>query len=246
MICRILLAAALAFACHAQAQDYPAKPVRVIVPFVPGGGVDVVQRIVAEKLSAKWGQPVIVENRAGAAGNIGAEVVFRAPPDGYTLLSAPPGPLAINKHLYNTIGYDPDAFVPVSVLVLSPNMLLVSPKAGIQSVQELVALAKASPDRLNYSSQGSGSTSHLTAELFKSMAGVGITHIPYKGSAPADMAVISGEVALTFDNVGASLRYVRAGQLKALAVTSERRLASLPDVPAMAEVIPGLALLQKS
>lgn len=221
------------------AASYPTKPIHIIVPFPAGGSADVLPRIVAEKLSAKWGQPVIVENRPGAAGNIGAEAVFNAEPDGYTLLSTPPPPLVMNPSLYPKLAFDPLAFVPVSVIAAVPSALLVHPKVSATSVRELIAYARDNPERLNYASQGNGTTSHLTSELFKSLTGVKIVHVPYKGTAPALADLLAGQVDMMFDNLGVSLQHVKAGRLRALAVGSERRIAALPDVPAMAEVLPG-------
>ena len=236
--------AALAMTGGALAQDpaagYPAKPIRIIVPFPPGGSADLMPRAVSDKLAAKWGQAVVVENRPGAAGNIGAELVYKAEPDGYTLLSAPPPPLVINPSLYPKLAFDPSQFVPVTLIGSIPNVMLVHPKVTVASVPEFIALARANPDRFNYASQGNGTTSHLAAEMFKSMAGgLQITHVPYKGTAPALTDLLGGQVDLMFDNLGVSLPHVRSGKLKALAVGSERRFAALPDVPAMAEVLPG-------
>src|SRR5207247_3565728 len=184
----------------ASAQEWPARPVRIVVPFPAGGSADLIPRIVAEKLSEKWGQPVIVENRPGAAGNIGADIVFRAEPDGYTLPSAPPPPLVINRLLYPKLSYDSTRFVPISVIGAIPNVLLVHPKLGVDSVEELISLARSSPGKLNYASQGSGTTSHLTAELFKSMAGgLRITHIPYKGTAPGLTDMLGVPADIMFD-----------------------------------------------
>lgn len=230
--------AALLTGASAVAQDtsaYPARAIRIIVPFPAGGTADLLPRIVGERLTARFGQPVLVENRPGAAGNIGAEAVFKADPDGYTLLSTPPSPLAINQSLYAKLAFDPAAFVPVGVIAAVPNALLAHPKVAAANVQELVAFARANPERLNYASQGSGTTSHLTAELFKSMAGVRLTHVPYKGSAPALTDLLGGQVDLMFDNLGASMQHVRAGKLKVLAVGSPRRVAVLPAVPTVAE-----------
>jgi tripartite-type tricarboxylate transporter receptor subunit TctC len=234
------LLAACVLALPAAGQEWPAKPVRIIVPFPPGGSADLLPRAVAEKLAAKWGQPVVVENRPGAAGNIGADAVFRADPDGYTLLSSPPPPLVINKLLYPKLSYDADEFVPITVIGAIPNVLLVNPRVPVNSVQELIAYARANPGKLNYASQGSGTTSHLTAELFKSMAGgLDITHIPYKGTAPALTDLLAGQVDMMCDNLGVSLPHVRSGRLKALAVASRRRFPGLPEVPALAETLPG-------
>ena len=224
----------------AAAQSYPAKPMRIVVPFPAGGSADLIPRVVAEKLAQQWSQPVIIENRPGAAGNIGADVVFKSEPDGYTLLSAPPPPLVINRLLYPKLAYDSTQFVPMTVIAAIPNVLLVHPSVKANSVGELIALAKTSPGKLNYASQGSGTTSHLTAELFKSMAGaLQITHVPYKGTAPALADLLGGQVDLMFDNLGVSLPHVKAGKLRALAVASTRRFRSLPDVPTLGETLPG-------
>ena len=227
-------------AAAAAAQDWPAKPVRIIVPFPPGGSADLLPRIVGEKLAEKFGQPVIVDNRPGAAGNIGATAVFQAEPDGYTLLSAPPPPLVINRLLYPRLAFDSTKFVAISVIAAIPNVLLVNPKLPVSSVADLIAYARANPGKLNYSSQGNGTTSHLTAELFRSMAGgLQIAHVPYKGTAPALAALVAGEVDMMCDNLGVSLPHVKAGRIKALAVASAKRVPSLPDVPALAESLPG-------
>ena len=233
-----LLCCSLAFSLHAQ--EWPARSVRIIVPFPAGGSADLMPRVVAEKMSEKWGQPVIIENRPGAAGNIGADAVYRAEPDGYMLLSGPPPPLVINKLLYPKLSYDSAQFVPITIIGAIPNVLLVHPKLGVGSVAELIAYAKHNPGKLNYASQGSGSTSHLTAELFKSMAGaLQITHVPYKGTAPALADLVAGQVDMMCDNLGVSLPHVRSGRLKALAVASRKRFAGLPEVPALAESLPG-------
>ena len=237
---RALLFATLLASLPLHAQDWPAKAVRIIVPFPAGGSADLLPRVVAEKLTEKWGQPVIVDNRPGAAGNIGADTVFRAEPDGYTLLSSPPPPLVINKLLYPKLSYDPAQFVPITVIGAIPNVLLVHPKVGANSVAELIAIARQNPGKLNYASQGSGTTSHLTAELFKSMAGgLEIAHIPYKGTAPALTDLLAGQVDMMCDNLGVSLPHVRSGKLRALAVASKQRFAGLPNVPALAETLPG-------
>ena len=239
---RTLLATIVAslVAFSVQAQEWPQKTVRIIVPFPAGGSADLLPRIVGEKLSEKWGQPVVVENRPGAAGNIGATAVYNAEADGYTLLSAPPPPLVINRLLYPKLSFDSTRFVPITVIAAIPNVLLVHPKVQANSVAEFVALAKANPGKFNYASQGNGTTSHLTAELFKHMAGgLSITHVPYKGTAPALADLVGGQVEMMCDNLGVSLPHVRSGKLKALAVASTRRVPSLPDVPALAEHLPG-------
>src|SRR5712691_6588647 len=234
------LAAATAWA-QDPAANYPNRPIRVIVPFPAGGAADALPRIVAEKLSARWGQPVTVENRAGASGSIGAEAVARADPDGYTLLATPPAPLVINPSLYAKLPYDPTQFVPVAVIAAIPSVLLVNAsKVPADTLQEFVALVRANPDKFNYASQGTTTVSFLTTEMFKTAAGsLKITHVPYKGTAPGLAALLAGEVEMMFDNLGVTVQHVRAGKLKALAVGSERRVPSLPEVPAMAEFYPG-------
>jgi tripartite-type tricarboxylate transporter receptor subunit TctC len=242
MIRRFLLATTLALAASAHSQDYPTKPIRIIVPYPAGGSADLLPRIFAGKLSAKWGQPVLVENRPGAGGNIGAEFAYKAEPDGYTLFATAPGPLVVNQNLYRKLAFDPAQFVPVSVMAVIPNVLLVNPKVPAKSVEELIAYAKANPGKLNYGSQGNGTTSHLTAELFKSTAGgLQITHVPYKGSAPAMTALLAGEIDFMFDNLGVTLQHVKGGRLRALATCSEKRVPSLPEVPAMSEILSGFS-----
>jgi len=236
----LLLLGLLLHATTTSAQEWPTKAVRIIVPFPAGGSADLLPRIVGEKLAQQWSQPVIIENRAGAGGNIGATAVFQADPDGYTLLSAPPPPLVINRLLYPKLAYDSTQFVPMTVIAAIPNVLLVHPKVPANSVGELISHAKQNSTKLNYASQGSGTTSHLTAELFKSMAGgLQITHVPYKGSAPALTDLVAGQVDMMFDNLGVSLPHVKSGKLKALAVASSKRFRSLPHVPALAETLPG-------
>jgi tripartite-type tricarboxylate transporter receptor subunit TctC len=238
----LLLAAALAFSLGAHAQDYPAKPVKVIVPTAPGGGPDVLGRVIADKLGVKWGQPIIVENRAGAAGNIGMDAAYKAAPDGYTLVFAQQPPLVINKSLYARLSYDPDAFAPISVVVAVPMVLVAHPKVAVQTVQQLIAYANANPDRLNYASGGSGSTPHLAAEFFKSRTGVRIVHVPYNSNAPAVAGLLGGQVDMMMLDLGSVLQHARAGRLRALAVLTEKRNPALPDVPAMSELLPGFVV----
>jgi tripartite-type tricarboxylate transporter receptor subunit TctC len=223
------------------AATYPTRAIRVIVPFPAGGAADALPRIVGERLAAKWGQPVVVENRVGASGSIGAEAVWRAEPDGYTLLATPPAPLVINPSLYAKLAYDPTQLVPVSVIAAIPSVLLVNAeKIRASTLQEFVALVRANPDRFNYASQGTTTVSFLTTEMFKTAAGgLRITHVPYKGTAPGLAALLAGEVEIMFDNLGVTVQHVRSGRLRALAVGSEKRAAALPDVPAMAEFYPG-------
>ena len=235
----LLTAAALAFALPVNAQDYPGRLVRVVVPYPAGSLTDTLARLVAEKLQGKWGQPVIVENRAGAAGSVGAEAVAKAAPDGHTLLFSPTGTFVTNKLLYAKLPYDPDAFVPASVVAIAPVVLLVHPNVAAQNVQQLIVYAKANPDRLNYASSGVGGLPHLGAELFKSIAGISVVHVPYQGTAPALAALLGGQVDILFDAVGAALPSIRAGKLRVLAVGSEKRTPILPGIPAMSEVLPG-------
>jgi tripartite-type tricarboxylate transporter receptor subunit TctC len=235
----LALAAMLAALPQADAQDYPSRPVKIIVPFPAGGTADVMPRVIGEWLSRKWGQPVVVENRTGAAGNIGAEAVAKAEPDGYTLLSAPPPPLVINQNLYPKLGFDPSEFVPIVIMGRVPNALVVNPKLPLNSVAEVIAYAKANPGKLTSATQGNGTTSHLTSELLQMMADVKFQHVPYRGSAPALTDLVAGSVDLMFDNLGVSLPLVKGGQLKLLGVATPKRMASLPDVPTIAETLPG-------
>jgi tripartite-type tricarboxylate transporter receptor subunit TctC len=218
------------------AEDYPQRTVKIVVPFAPGGSTDVVARILADKLSADLKQSFVIENRPGAGGNIGADVVAKAAPDGYTLLMGTTGVLAINKYLYKDMSYDPDRdFAPVSYTSLITNMLVVSPGVPAKTVPELIALARAKPGALTFASSGAGSSTHLSGELFKSMAGVDILHVPYKGSSQALTDVMAGQVTMLFDNAPSSMPYVQQGKLRAIAVTSLKRMPTLPDVPTIDE-----------
>jgi tripartite-type tricarboxylate transporter receptor subunit TctC len=224
------------FAVGAAAQTYPAKPVRIIVGFSPGGSTDVTARLVAQKLTEAWRQQVIVENRPGAGGNIGAEAVAKAPPDGLTLLLATTGVMAINHRLYRTLPYDAVRdFAPVTQIGSLPLILTVHPSLPTRSVKELIALAKAKPGQLSYASSGVGGATHMTAEVFRMMAGVDILHIPYKGSGQALVDLISGQVPMAFDQITSSLPHVESGKLRALAVTSAKRFPSVPSLPSMSE-----------
>jgi tripartite-type tricarboxylate transporter receptor subunit TctC len=241
----IALAAALCLASGRPAiaaETYPQRTVRIIVPFTPGGTADLMARVVGDWLSRKWGQPVVIENRPGAGGNVGAEAVFRAEPDGYTLLSSPPPPLVINQNLYPRLGFDPAAFVPVSVMGLIPNALVVSPrKVAATTVADFIADARANPGKISAATQGNGTTSHLTAAMFQMMAKVKFVLVPYRGSAPALQGLLAGDCDIMFDNLGVSLPLAKGGGLKLLAVGTARRMASLPDVPTMAETLPGFS-----
>jgi tripartite-type tricarboxylate transporter receptor subunit TctC len=236
----LCLAALSGLESPAQADGYPDRTVKIIVPFPAGGTADAVPRLVAERLSRKWGQPVVIENRTGAAGNIGAEAVYHAAPDGYTLLSAPPPPLVINQSLYPKLGFDPAKFEPIIVMAQVPNALILNPNnVKASSLSELVEYLQKNPDKVTAATQGNGTTSHLTSELFQLMAKVKLRHIPYRGSAPALQGLLAGDVDLMFDNLGVSLALVEAGKLKLLAVASPNRLPALPDVPVIAETLPG-------
>ena len=234
---RFALGASLALvAAWASAQTYPVKPIRIVVPFPPGGATDILARDVAQKLTEAWGQQVIVDNRPGAGGNIGSELVAHSAPDGYTLEMGTVGTHAINASLYAKMPYDHvKDFAPVILVAGVPNVLVVNNAVPANSVAELIAYAKANPGKLNFASSGNGTSIHLSGELFKVMAGVQMTHIPYKGSAPALQDLLGGQVQLMFDNLPPSLPQIKAGKVRALAVTSLTRAPALPDVPTVAE-----------
>jgi len=238
LIALLSLACAL-FAAPAAAQDYPSKPIRIIVPLSAGGGTDLLARVIAAKLNEKFGQPVTVENRPGAAGNIGADAVFKAPPDGYTLMFTQPAPLVVNKALYGKLTYEPEQFVPIALVSQQDIMLAVNPKVPATNLQELIAYAKANPGKLNFGSSGAGSAPHLAAELFCSMAGVKMVHVPYKGAAGSMAATLGGQVDLTFFAFSTALKNAQAGKLRAIAVGGTKRNPQAPDVPSISEVIPG-------
>ena len=224
----------------AQAQDYPARTVKIVVPFPAGGTADVMPRIIADWLSRKWGQAVIIENRAGAGGNVGAEVVAKSEPDGYTLLAAPPPPLVINQNLYPHLDFDPQQFVPIAVMGRVPNALVANPdRIKADTVKDFIAYAQANPGKVTDATQGNGTTSHLTSELFQMMAKVKLQNVPYRGSGPAMNDLVAGSVDCAFDNLGAPLQLIKAGRLKLIAVASPQRVKSLPAVPAIAETLPG-------
>jgi tripartite-type tricarboxylate transporter receptor subunit TctC len=233
-----LVALLLAFAVPpgALAQAYPSKPVRMVVGFPPGGGTDILARILAQKLSEAWGQQVIVENRPGASATIAANLVAKAPPDGYTLSMGQLTPNAIAPALMADIAYDATRdFIPIVLVGTSPNVLVVNPSLPARNVKELVALAKSRAGKVTYASSGPGSLQHIAAELFSASAGVEIVHVPYKGSSQAIVDLLSGQVDLNFDSIPAAIQHVKAGKLRALAVTSATRASGLPDVPTIAE-----------
>ena len=234
----------LACSAHVTAQTYPLKPVRLISPYASGGGSDTLARILGQKLYEAWGQPVVVENRPGAAGTLGAETVARATADGYTLLVTPSAVLTINPHLYAKLRYDTfKDFVPVTMASNSPYLLVVHPKIPASSVKELIAYAKMNPGKMNYSSSGNGSSTHLAGVLFNNMAGVEIVHIPYKGAAPAIVDLLAGNIQMRFSSVVPVLPHVRSGRLRGIAISSPKRYGPLPDMPTIAESgLPGYAV----
>jgi len=232
----VLLACLPTFAFAGPEDTYPDKAVRIVVPFAAGGSTDVVARILAEKLQEQFKQPFVVDNRAGASGNIGAELVARSPADGYTLLMGATGILSINDHLYGKLNYNAAKdFVPVSYATQNANILVVSPGMPATNVADLVQLAKTRPGALSFASSGPGSSTHLSGELFKSMTGVNMLHVPYKGSSQALTDLLGGNVTMLFDNAPSSIGFVQQGKLKALAVTSRKRLPGLPNVPTLDE-----------
>ncbi len=236
----IVLCAAL----PAAAQNYPSKAVRIVSPFPPGGSVDVVARIVAAKLTENLGQQFIVDNRSGASGNIGTELVANSPPDGYTLVIQTL-PLVVNQFMLSRVPYDPIRdFAPVMLMTSSPSLVTVHPSLPVRSVKELIALARSKPGRLNYAAAGVGTNPHIAGELFNLLTGVNIIAVQFKGGGPADMATIGGEVEMTFGNISQEISYVTSGRLRALAVTSAKRNAALPDLPTVAEAgVPGYEFL---
>ncbi len=236
-----LACAATALAClPVAAQDFPTQPIRIVVPFTPGGTTDLLARLVAEGLRQRLGQTVVVDNKAGAGGNIGSAEVARAKPDGYTLLMATPGPLAINQYTYASTGFDAEKqLVAVSNVAMVPNVLVASPQSGIKTLADLLARAKAAPGKLNYASAGMGSTSHLAGELVKSMGKVSMTHIPYRGVAPAMADVAAGQIDVMFDNLPTAIQLIEAGKVVPLGVSVKNRVPTLPNVPAISEVLPG-------
>ena len=221
---------------EAAAQAYPAKPIRFVVPYPPGGPLDTVARLTAQKVSEAVKQPVVVDNKPGAGGNIGADIVAKAPADGYTILMGAVATHAINPSLYASIPYDPARdFAPVTQLASTPNILVVHPSVPASNVREFIAYAKANPGKLNFGSGSTGSAGHLAGELFKAQAGVDMTHVPYKGAAPALQDLVAGQIHLMFDNLASALGQVRAGKVKGLAVTTAKRTPLAPDLPTVAE-----------
>ncbi len=235
-LCAAALAAPVAFA-----DGYPAKPIRFVVPYPPGGPLDTVARLLAQKMTEHTGQPVIVDNKPGAGGNIGADAVAKALPDGYTILMGAVATHAINPTLYSKIPYDPvKDFTPVTLLGVTPNVLVVNAAVPATTVKEFIVYAKANPGKLNYGSGSTGSAGHLAGELFNTMAGVQMVHVPYKGAAPAMQDLLAGQVQVMFDNMASALPQVKSGKIRALAVTTPKRATAAPELPTIAEAgLPG-------
>ena len=233
------LAAACTFPAVAQdAENYPTKPIRMIVPYPPAGGTDVVARILADPLSTTLGQPIVIDNRGGAAGNLGTDLAAKAPPDGYTILFTLSSH-TINPKLYDNLPFDAERdFAPISLAALSPQILVANPSVPANNVRELIALAKAQPGKLNFASVGTGSPGHIAGELFKLKTGVDMVHVPYKGGGPAVTDTLGGQVQLLFVTLPAAMQYVKAGKLKALALTSDKRSHAAPEIPTIAETVP--------
>ena len=229
------------FAAPAVAQEYPIRPIRMIVAYPPGGGTDIVGRLMAQKLSENLGQNVVVDNRGGATGNIGTELAARATADGYTLLMGNVAPNAINVSLFKKLPFDPvKDFAPVSLVAVTPNILVVHPSLAVKTVKDLITLAKAKPGALNFPSAGTGSSSHLAGEMLKSMAGIDMVHVPYKGGGPALIALLSGQVQLMFATLPAAMPHVKSGKVRPVAVTTSHRSQALPELPTIAESgVPG-------
>jgi tripartite-type tricarboxylate transporter receptor subunit TctC len=222
--------------CRADdAPSYPSQNIKIVVPFPAGGTADTLPRIVADRLRQKWNQAVVIENKSGAGGNIGAEAVASSPPDGYTLLASPPGPIAINESLYKKLSFRPSDLMPITVLGTAPNVLDVRPDFPAKTVQELIAYAKANPGKVTFASQGNGSTSHLTAILFEKLTGSKMVHVPYRGTAPALQDIMGNTVDLFFDNIGSSMSLHLGGKLHILGVCGKDRAPSLPNVPTVRE-----------
>ena len=225
----LCLSALLPSYTFAQA-DSASKPLRMVVPFPAGGTADVLPRILADKMREAFPAGIVIENRTGAGGNVGGEFVARAEPDGNTLLASPPGPVAINHNLYKTMSFDPTKWVPITVIATVPNVLAISNKVPVNNLTEFIAYLKANPDKVSYASQGNGSTSHLTANLFMQLTGTRMVHIPYRGTAPALNDLVSGQVDVFFDNIASSAQFHTAKRIKVLAVADTRRSRALPDI----------------
>jgi tripartite-type tricarboxylate transporter receptor subunit TctC len=241
---RLTVLTTITFACcastahmaHAAEAAYPVRPVRVVVPFAPGGSTDLLSRLMGQRLTQQMGQTFVVDNRGGAGGALGAELVAKAPRDGYTLMATTSGVIVVNPSLYGKLSYDPERdFAPISIMAAVTNMLVVPPSMNVGSVKDLIALAKAKPGALTYASGGNGTSNHLAGELLKHLTGTDFTHVPYKGGGPAVLAVMTGEVSILFAVMPSAIDHVKSGKLKALAVTGRKRSNALPDLPTMIE-----------
>lgn len=242
----LVAAAALPAAAAENANDYPSKPIRLVVPFTPGGSTDILARVIGQKLTEAWGKQVVIDNRPGAGGNIGVDLVAKSPADGYTLVMGHIGTFGVNPTLYPKLPYDPiKDFQPITLVALVPNMLSVNPALPAKSVKELVALAKAKPGTINFGSGGNGSAAHLAGEYFKLMTKTEITHIPYRGTSPAVTDLIAGQIQMMITGVPPTLTFAKSGKLRALAVATSKRLPLLPDLPTIAEAgVPGYEATQ--
>jgi len=246
IIAGLIAAAALPAAAAEDAKNYPSKPIRLVVPFTPGGSTDILARVIGMKLTEAWGKQVVIDNRPGAGGNIGVDLVAKSPADGYTLVMGHIGTFGVNPTLYPKLPYDPIRdFQPITLVALVPNMLSVNPALPAKSVKELVALAKAKPGTINFGSGGNGSAAHLAGEYFKLMSKTAITHIPYRGTSPAVTDLIAGQIQMIITGVPPTLNFVKTGKLRALGVATSKRLALLPDLPTIAEAgVPGYEATQ--
>jgi tripartite-type tricarboxylate transporter receptor subunit TctC len=238
-----VLCLGLSLASLAQAQDYPTKPIKIVVPFTAGGGVDGIGRALADKLAPKLGQPVIVDNRPGASGNIAAEYVYKSPPDGYTLFVGGDGSLAVNQMLFAKLNFEPEKFEPIAMLAVSPMMITVNARVPVQSLQELIAYGKANPDKITFGSAGAGGASHLAAEVFQKSTGTRFVHVPYKGILQAFNDVIAGHVDMMFGFEASVGPHMHGDKVRVLAVTGAKRNPALPNVPAVSELVPGYVMV---
>ena len=236
ILSQLMLALVAFSATSAHAADaFPAKPIRIIVPAAPGGTTDIAARILADKMGIELGQTILVDNRAGAAGIVGVQAFLSAPPDGHTILMGNIGPNAINYALYKSLPYKPEDMIPITTVISNPNVLVINPSVPAKTVKELVALAKAHPGKISFASSGRGQSVHMSGELFKLRAGLDLVHVPYKGTGPALIDVLAGQVYMIFSSLPSTMGYIRGGRLRALAVTSKERTPELPNVPTMEE-----------
>jgi tripartite-type tricarboxylate transporter receptor subunit TctC len=236
----LVAATVLALTSAASAQSYPTQPIKLVVPFAPGGGADILARVLGDPLSKRLGVPIVIENKPGAGATLGADIVAKSAPDGYTILLTTPGPQITNPYLMPKLPYDPDKdLLPVVMLVKAVNVLVVTPSLPVKSVAELIAYAKANPGKLNFSSSGVGASSHLSGELFKMMAGIDIVHVPYRGSGPSIQDILAGNIQMSIDTVSTMLPHIQSGGMRGLAVATIEKNPTLPDLPTIAESLPG-------